>query len=41
MHSSCLNAEKKPSSANFDEAYGAKYGGDNLPENSSAKHETS
>jgi len=37
MYSSCLNAEKKPSSANFDEAYGARYGCDILPE----KYETS
>jgi len=32
MYNSCRSAEKKPSSANFDDEYGARYGCDILPE---------
>jgi len=32
MCSSCRRAEKKPSSANFDEEYGARYGCGILPD---------
>ena len=35
MVSSCRNPEKKPSSANFDDEYGARYGCAILPEKQS------